>query len=208
MVQKGRPRRQMGARVSRRMGEGLGAGGHSTRRCRFNARSARAVPACEIIFGFGSAARAAGAACAFDAPDRRANRHACHREIRYIANGCEEFLGRRRGPRSHSVCQPGTGWADHLRTRTSQNPPRKQQPSWNLPPPNARAARQFRDGAVFGHDFCESLWTRRSRTQPRCTDDHARRDRLLGDARQARNRTARLQAPAFKDRSRCPGPRP
>jgi hypothetical protein len=106
------------------------------------------------------------------------------------------------------VCQPGTGWADHLRTRTSQNPPRKQQPSWNLPPPNARAARQFRDGAVFGHDFCESLWTRRSRTQPRCTDDYARRNRLLGDALQARNRTARLQASAFKDRSRCPGPRP
>jgi hypothetical protein len=168
----------MGARVYRRMGEGLGAGGHSTRRCRINARSARGVPASEIIFGFWSAARAAGAARAFDAPDRRANRHACHREIRYIANGCEEFLGRRRGPRSHSVCQPGTGWADHLRTRTSRNPPRKQQPSWNLPPPNARAARQFRDGAVFGHDFCGSLWTRRSRTQPRCTDDHARRNRL------------------------------
>jgi hypothetical protein len=31
---------------------------------------------------------------------------------------------------------------------------------------------------------------------------------LLGDALQARTRTARLQAPAFKDRSRCPGPRP
>src|SRR6266403_1257821 len=81
-------------------------------------------------------------------------------------------------------------------------------PSWNLPPPNARPARQFRDGAGFGHDFCESLWTRRSRTQPRCTDDPARRNRQLGDALQARNRTARLEASAIKDRSRCPGPRP
>jgi len=35
---------------------------------------------------------------------------------------------------------------------------------------NARAARQFRDGGAFGHDFCESLWTRRSRAQPRCSD--------------------------------------
>jgi hypothetical protein len=35
---------------------------------------------------------------------------------------------------------------------------------------NARPARQFRDGDAFGHDFCESLWTRHSRAQPRCTD--------------------------------------
>ena len=35
---------------------------------------------------------------------------------------------------------------------------------------NARAARQFRDGGAFGRNFCESLWTMRSRAQPHCSD--------------------------------------
>ena len=152
------------------MGEGLGAGGHSTRRCRFNAWSAPPVPACEIIFGLSSAACAAAAARACDAQHRPAGRGACRREIRDIANGCGELLGRRRGPRSHSACQPGTGWADHLRTRTCQNPPRKQTTLMELAATNARPTRQFRDEAAFGHDFCGSLWTRRSGAQPRCTD--------------------------------------
>lgn len=166
---KRRPRRQMGARVCRRMGEGLGAGGHSTRRCQFNAWSARPVPACEIIFGLSSAACAAAPARACDAQHRPANRRACRREIRDIANGCEGLLDRRRGPRSHSACPPGTGWAGHLRRRTCQNPPRKQQPSGTCAT-NARAARQFRDGGAFGRNFCESLWTMRSRAQPHCSD--------------------------------------
>src|SRR4029450_11055903 len=38
-VHKGSPRGLTRARVSRRMGEGLGAGGHSTRRWRFNAQA-------------------------------------------------------------------------------------------------------------------------------------------------------------------------
>jgi hypothetical protein len=144
------------------MGEGLGAGGHSTRRCSFNARSAPPVPACEIIFGLSCAACAAAAARVRDAQHRPAGRHACHPEIRDIANGCEEHLGRPRGPRSHSGSRPGTGWAGHLRTPTCQNPPRKQQPLVELAATNARPPRQFRDDAAFGHDFCESLWTTRS----------------------------------------------
>ena len=53
---------------------------------------------------------------------------------------------------------------------------------------NARPARQFRDGAAFGHDFCESLWTRRSGAQPRCTDlpcNTATCRRSSGEARAA-----------------------
>src|SRR5262249_19575263 len=103
-----------GARVYRRMGEGLGAGGHSTRRYRFNAEASIRFPIPEIIFGPGRADGGAGGARAPDAPGRWAVRRGGHPETPDIANGCEDGPARRRGPRPRSACRPETGSEDRL----------------------------------------------------------------------------------------------
>src|SRR5262249_17519674 len=48
---------QKGRGLIRRMGEGLGAGGHSTRRCRINAQASPWFPMRKIIFGLSRALR-------------------------------------------------------------------------------------------------------------------------------------------------------
>jgi hypothetical protein len=110
------------ARVCRRMGEGLGAGGHSTRRCLNNDGPAQGFLQEAIIFGLAHGGRVGGGACGCSGapaygsvrPDRPEGRRADRREIPGTANGCEEAPALRHGPRSHSAFRPGSGRGDHL----------------------------------------------------------------------------------------------
>jgi hypothetical protein len=61
-----------------------------------------------------------------------------------------------REPTGQVMCERG-----HVKILLGSNTPLE------LAATNARPARQFRDGATFGPDFCESLWTKRSGAQ-RC----------------------------------------
>jgi hypothetical protein len=108
---------------------------------------AHAVPAGEIIFVPRRGGGRDGASAA-DPPSRPAIRPGGRREIPNIANGCEEFPGRRRGPRPRNACRSGTGWADDLLTNAWQ-------PSWERPRPShqsqisATVPRQNRDTRRF-----------------------------------------------------------
>src|SRR5262245_44699942 len=75
------------ARVWRRMGEGLGAGGHATRRWINNATVDEWFLAAEIIFELWPARPAAGGATASHRP---AGRRGGHPEIPNSANGYED----------------------------------------------------------------------------------------------------------------------
>src|SRR5262245_36478281 len=97
------------ARVCRRMGEGLGAGGHATRRWINNATVDEWFLAAEIIFELWPARPAAGGATASHRP---AGRRGGHPEIPNSANGYEDARHPHRGPRSRSGCRQETGWED------------------------------------------------------------------------------------------------
>jgi hypothetical protein len=96
------------------MGEGLGAGGHSTRRQTLNVQDAgRFLPA-EIIFAPWPGGRGGSGGGPGRPLHRPAERPGAHREIRDIANGCARVPGRRRDPRRRSACRPETNRADDL----------------------------------------------------------------------------------------------
>src|SRR5262249_37453378 len=95
------------ARVCRRMGEGLGAGGHTTRRWTTNGEVGEWFRPAEIIFGVLPCEQPGGAA---NAPHRPADRHGGRPEIPDIANGYEDARRPRRDPRRRSGFRPGTGW--------------------------------------------------------------------------------------------------
>jgi hypothetical protein len=105
-----------GARVFRRMGEGLGAGGHSTRRRILNARLAGPFPHHQIFFESWPAGDADGS----EPPSRVAGRRASRRETPDNANGYAGARRPRHVLRSHSGCRPGTGPEDDLRVNPWQ----------------------------------------------------------------------------------------
>jgi hypothetical protein len=132
-VHKGRPRRLTGARVSRRMGEGLGAGGHATRRWRFNAQ---AGPRFLFVELFSDGPRR-GAAAVRALPPRQVDW-----QFHMSAVGKLEISQMDAKTPSASTAPlhhvTGTDWepaGEIIRERSHHNPPREQQPSWNLPPP-------------------------------------------------------------------------
>jgi len=189
------------------MGEGLGAGGHSTRRCQYNARVSAGVSSGQNYF------RAL------------ARRAAWRRRVR----------ARRAGSTGNSICLPSgkleISQMDAKRSPASaaalddvaradrepageitweqghDNPPRN---FLELAGTNGRRARQFRDRKAPAPDFCESLWTKCSR---------AARDTFAGrkfpdavgffatpcQARAASRATTLLRV---KDRNRSPAPMP
>jgi hypothetical protein len=133
-VHKGRPRRLTRARVSRRMGEGLGAGGHSTRRWRLNAQAGRQFLGAKLFSARGPPGRTA-AVRARPVPqvDRQLDMPAVGKlEISQTdaktpsasAAALHHVTRADREPAGEIICE-----------RSHHNPPRKQQPSWNLPPP-------------------------------------------------------------------------
>ena len=133
-VHKGRPRRLTGARVSRRMGEGLGAGGHSTRRWRFNAQ---AGPRFLFVELFSDGRPRRGAAAVRALPPRQVDW-----QFHMSAVGKLEISQMDAKTPSASTAPlhhvTGTDWepaGEVIRERSHHNPPREQQPSWNLPPP-------------------------------------------------------------------------
>src|SRR5262249_55670046 len=77
-----------GTRVYRRMGEGLGAGGHSTRRRIFNVHGADRFLPDKIIFARWSAGHGGGDVRPFRVPDRSEGQLGGRPETRDIASGC------------------------------------------------------------------------------------------------------------------------
>jgi hypothetical protein len=155
-VHKGRPRRLTRARVSRRMGEGLGAGGHSTRRWRFNAQAGRRFLSVELFSG----RPRGGAAAARAHPMRQV-----HWQFHMPAVGKLEISQMDAKTSSASAAAlhhvTGADWepAGEICERSHHNPPRKQQPSWNLPASMPDERDSSETAAAPGTDFCESLWT-------------------------------------------------
>ena len=152
-----------GARVCRRMGEGLGAGGHSTRRYAFNARASprflssklfsslasprkapatRARPVCQIGGQFDVAAIGKLKISQTDAKASLSPAAA----LDHVARADREPAGEIIWERGHV------------------NPPRKQQPSGNLAAPMPNQGDSSATGPRFALIFCESLWIRRPRS--------------------------------------------
>jgi len=123
------------ARVSRRMGEGLGAGGHSTRRWQLNAQAGPAVPGRELFSRRGPPVRTAAAVRARPVPQ-------IDRQLDMPTVGKLEIsqTDAKTPPASAATLHHVTraDWepaGEIICERSHRNPPRKQQPSWNLPPP-------------------------------------------------------------------------
>jgi hypothetical protein len=145
-----------GARVFRRMGEGLGAGGHSTRRYHSTQRhECRSCPA--IIFALRPFAATAAGASAPAPLDRSAARPADHRETPDIASGYEAAPGLRHDPRRRNACRQETGWVDDLLTNPSK-------PPGELPTaPSPKPAHVVRRAAAVMPDRRDSSETGRQR---------------------------------------------
>src|SRR5262249_19689596 len=165
-----------GARVYRRMGEGLGAGGHSTRRYRFNAEASIRFPYPRNYFRTLPRGRRR----------RRRERARCARSIgssTWRPSGNSRYRKRMR----KRPC-PGAAALDHV-ARADREPPGKAvckgtheyPPESNITPgnfsgTNVRTPRRFRDSTTTVTDFCESLWTTSpvSRTQRAGSEPDAR----------------------------------
>ena len=202
------------------MGEGLGAGGHSTRRYCFNAEPSLQFLRLKL---FSNLAPRREAPPARARPVRLVDRQFDVAAIRKLqisqtdaktalpaAAALDHVARADREPAGETVCK-GT----HEYPRESNTTP------GNFPAPNARTPRRFRDSPATVTDFCESLWTRspcpeRVRSAARAGGTNSITPRGLSDAccltprdRQPRSRGRSERVfTAFKGRSRCPAPRP
>src|SRR5262249_28044736 len=149
-----------GARVYRRMGEGLGAGGHSTRRYCLNAEAAIQFLRLKL---FANLAPPGQAPPPRARPGRPVDRQCDMAAIRKLqisqpdaktalpaAAALDHIARADREPAGETVC-----------TGTHEYPPEsKKNHVWELSSSNVRTPRRFRDSLATGRDFCESLWTR------------------------------------------------
>jgi hypothetical protein len=147
-----------GARVYRRMGEGLGAGGHSTRRYRFNAEAAIQFLSPKLFSNL-AARRAAPAARGrsmrqvdwqFDvAAIRKLQISQTDAKTALPAAAALDHVARAdRKPAGETVCKG-----------THEYPPESNTTPGNFSGTNVRTPRRFRDSAATVTNFCESLWT-------------------------------------------------
>ena len=149
-----------GARVYRRMGEGLGAGGHSTRRYRFNAEASIRFPYPRNYFR--TLPRAGRR--------RRRERARCAKSTgssTWRPSGNSRYRKRMRRrpcppPRPSTTYRVPTG--NRLGRPSAREPMhillKAKNHAWELSSSNVRTPRRFRDSLATGRDFCESLWTR------------------------------------------------
>src|SRR5262245_59187371 len=139
------------------MGEGLGAGGHSTRRYCLNAKASIRFLRLKLFSnlappGEAPSARARPVDRQFDmAAIRKLQISQSDAKTALPAAAALDHVARAdREPAGETVCKG-----------THEYPPEsKKNHAWELSSSNVRTPRRFRDSLATGRDFCESLWTR------------------------------------------------